>query len=56
MVGGVQMVGVRGFRWYLRETSAFLLQEVVLLELVVAVELMPRLQELKPTGEDTRRG
>lgn len=40
---------------YLRKTSALLLQEVVLLELVVAVELMPGLQEFKPAGETPRR-
>lgn len=40
---------------HLRETSALLLQEVVLLELIVAVELMPGLKEFKPAGEKSRR-
>ena len=35
---------------YLWQTSPFSLHEVVLLELVIGVELVPGLQEIKPAG------
>lgn len=40
---------------YLLEAFSFLLHEVILLELVVGVVLMPTLQKIKPTAERSGR-
>lgn len=37
---------------YLWQTSSFFLHEVVLLELVIGVVLVPGLQEIKPAGAE----